>query len=89
MHNSVPQRIEAIVNAFPDLGVPYLSTGPVDLLDDTGQTVGQIVNIAITFSLPLPPLVPGLTMGAAAAAVLVLIALGYAVLRLRHRTAAA
>ncbi len=86
---SVPQRIEAIVNAFPDLGVPYLSTGPVDLLDDMGVTVARIVSIEITFSLPPGPSIPGLTKEAAAIAVLVLIALGYAVLRLRHRTAAA
>ncbi len=80
---SDPQRIEAIVHAFPDLGVPYLSTGPVDLLDDQGQTVGRIVSIEIAFS---PPLVPGLTKGAVVAAVLVVIAMGYAVLRFRHRT---
>ncbi len=86
---SVPQRIEAIVNAFPGLGVPYVSTGPVDLLDDLGETVGRIVSIEITFSLPPAPPIPGLTKEAAAIAVLVLIALGYAVLRLRHWTAAA
>ncbi len=83
---STPQRIEAIVLDFPALGVPYLSTGPVDLLDDRGQTVGRIVSIEITFSLPPAPPIPGLTKGPAAIAILVLIALGYAVLRLRHRT---